>query len=106
MTCGREWRCCRFGCSARSESFLTRRLTQAPHDTESKHNAASEAYSSPSIAGHAVLVGQSEPDVSGRSPRQLHVVAEAEREWSPQPVLREHARGVAGRCRVLVLRHA
>ena len=33
------------------------------------------------------------------------MVAEAERERSPQPVLREHARGVAWRRRVLVLRH-
>ena len=29
---------------------------------------------------HAVLVGQPEPDVPSRSPRELHVVAEAERE--------------------------
>jgi HNH endonuclease len=34
------------------------------------------------------------------------VVPEAEREWSPESVLREHARGVARRRRVLVLRYA
>ena len=43
----------------------------------------------------AVLVGQPEPDVSGRSSRQLHVVAEAERERRPESVLREHAQGVS-----------
>ena len=32
-------------------------------------------------------MGQSEPDVSGRGPRELHVVAEAERERGAQPVL-------------------
>src|SRR5437016_438827 len=55
---------------------------------------------------NAVLVGQSEPDVPGRGSRGLHVVAEAERERSPPPVLREHARGIAWRRRVLVLRYA
>ena len=55
---------------------------------------------------NAVLIGQSEPDVPGRGSRGLHVVAEAERERSPQPVLREHARGIAWRRRVLVLRYA
>src|SRR6185369_4963332 len=43
---------------------------------------------------------------SSRSPRQLHVVAEAERERGSKSVLRERARGGAWRRRVLILRYA
>lgn len=44
------------------------------------HSALLEAYSLFRAVRHAVLVGQSESDISGRSPRELHVVAAAERE--------------------------
>src|SRR4051794_10512738 len=53
-------------------------------------------------ASSAVLVGQSESDLPSGTGRGLFVVAEAQRQWRPEPVLRDDARGVARRRDLLV----
>src|SRR6266849_10099913 len=54
---------------------------------------------------HAILVGQPESNLAAGTGWWLPLVAKAQCEWCEKPLLRDHARGIARRCRLRVRRY-